>query len=299
VAPSDATEVAAAREGCLALNQDKSERGCPTPRDGYAIEVVTDEGELLRLPIDCGRNGCPHCRRRNVQVTASMVGMTALEREAPPTHAVLTTTRDWLPEQELRDAWKEFARRVRKHVKPDAAYLWVREFTQRGGTSDWRRTHYHSIWVLDDDEQAQAVTDISLALMSERAGAWSPDAHGWQRVWDAGGLARYMAGLIGHHLKSGQAPPPNWNGRRVGASIGEGARRFYASDARELRQRATAAVRDERLAYRLEQAMGSDESVPDGLPEWIWDEQLTKRLQAAREAPKPRIVRVPYGTWAK
>lgn len=251
---------------------------------------MVEGGELV--PIACGRNGCPYCRRRNVQVTAAKMALNQSLSDRPVTHAVLTTTRDWVDEARLREGWAQFARRVRREVCSEARYAWFREWTE-GRNDGVRRTHYHSTWALDDDEQAAAVAAISNDVWERIAGAWSPDAHGWKAVFDAGGLARYIAGLVGHHLKANQAPPPGWAGRRFGTSRG-----FYAIAAEELDRRARDAVRDERLVHHLERVMVEELDPPDGLPESIWDELLTERLEEARSRPKPRVVRLDRGwTW--
>ncbi len=220
-----------------------------------------------------------------------MAGLNAAISPSPVTYAILSTTRDWVDADTLRNGWKDMARRVRSEVAPGAGYMWFREFTQRDETVDWRRTHYHSTWNrIENDDQAAAVAEISNEVWGRLAGAWSEHAHGHKRIWDAGGLTRYVAGLAGHHLKSGQTPPPNWSGRRVGTSRG-----FYAIDARELRSQAVDVVRDERLRHRLEVELLESIEGPGSLPEWIADEVLTDRLVAARAAPKPRVVRLPRG----
>lgn len=249
-------------------------------------------GEIVVVPLGCGRNSCPHCRRRNVQVTAAKMALNQTLSERPVTHAVLTTTRDWwVSNAELREGWRQFARHVRK-VAPDASYAWFREWTT-GRYDGIRRTHYHSTWALDDDAQAAKVAEISREVWTRIAGAWSPDGHGWKRVWDAGGLARYIAGLVGHHMKHEQQAPPEWSGRRYGTSRG-----FYAIDSRELDRQAKAAVSDERLRHHLEAAMFDDGYTPDELPDDIWDELLTERLAVARERRNhARIVRLP-NAWA-
>lgn len=295
-AEPDADELAA--EAVLALNQGKSERGasnaenrasaCPNPRSDRAYVLAS--GEVV--PIACGRNGCRHCRRRNVQITAAKMGINQTLTDRPITHAVLSTTRDWVPQETLRAGWKEMGRLVRRDVCSDVRYAWFREWTE-GRNDGVRRTHYHSTWALDNDEQAEAVAAISNRVWGARAGAWSDKAHGWKPVYDAGGLTRYIAGLVGHHLKANQAPPPGWSGRRFGTSRG-----FYAIAVDELDKQATAAVRDERLAYHLESVMADELNVPDGLPEWIWDELLSARLAQAKENPPPRVVRIPDGFWA-
>jgi hypothetical protein len=247
-------------------------------------------GEMFPLP--CARNSCPHCRRRNVQVTAAKMGLNQTLTDRPITHAVLSTTRDWVSQDVLRAGWKEMGRLVRRDVCPTARYAWFREWTE-GRNDGVRRTHYHSTWALDSDDQAAAVAAVSNRVWASRAGAWSEKAHGWKVVYDAGGLTRYIAGLVGHHLKSNQAPPPGWSGRRFGTSRG-----FYAIDTRDLDKQARTMVRDERLRHHLEQTMGDELNVPDGLPLEIWDELLTKRLETARQRPAPKIVRVRRGTWA-
>jgi hypothetical protein len=289
VAPSDAPDATNSSEALLAHNRDKSHSDyrCPNPRLDRAL-VLAETGEVV--PIGCGRNGCPVCRRRNVQVTAAKMGLNEGMHDRPVSHAVLSTTRDWLPDAELREGWRMVARRVRRDVDPTTRYAWFREWTTGKNGDGVRRTHYHSVWALSDDDHAESVRQISRDVWASRAGAYSEKAHGWKRVWDAGGLTRYIAGLVGHHLKEGQAPPPGWAGRRFGTSQG-----YYAIDSRELDRQAKAAARDSRLRHHLEHAMA--ESAPEGLPYDIWDEVVTKRLEAARDAPRPRIVRIRPGFW--
>ncbi len=280
-----------APDALLAHNQDKSPRldRCPDPRIDRAY--LTADGEVL--PIACGRNRCPYCRRRNVQVTAAMMGLNAARSETPPRQAVLTTTREWVDDATLREGWRQFARQVRKEVAPESRYAWFREWTT-GRADGVRRTHYHSIWSHLDDDQGQAVAAISRDVWSRIAGAYSEKAHGAKPIWDAGGLARYVAGLAGHHLKAGQTPPPGWLGRRFGTSRG-----FYATPAADLRKEATAVVRDDRLRHHLERAMVSDSALPDELPLEIWDDLLTARLEEARSRPPVRVVRIDPSTWAR
>ena len=213
--------------------------------------------------------------------------------DRPVTHAVLTTTRDWVDESRLREGWAQFARRVRRDVDGEARYAWFREWTTGERARDGlRRTHYHSIWTLDDDDEAQRVAEISNDVWGRITAATSERAHGWQRVYDAGGLARYIAGLVGHHLKAGQQPNAEWRGRRFGTSRG-----FYAIDVDELDRQARDVVRDERLVHMLERRLVDELDPPEGLPEWIVDEHLTPRLEAAlevaRSRPKPRVVKLP------
>jgi cobalamin biosynthesis Mg chelatase CobN len=222
-----------------------------------------------------------------------MMGLNAMRSETPPTTAVLSTTREWVDDATLREGWAQFARHVRRDVHPDTRYAWFREWTT-GRNDGIRRTHYHSIWSHLTDEQGQHVARISHEVWGRLAGAYSEHAHGSQRVYDAGGLAKYVAGLAGHHLKAGQAPPPGWSGRRFGTSRG-----FYATDPAELRKEATAAVRDDRLRRHLEHVMADDDTLPDALPADIWDELLTERLEAARARPPVRIVRIKPGTWGR
>lgn len=289
--PSAERERPPERDTSLAHNRDKSgsATGCPDPRRDRVFEVVDSlTGEITRVPIPCGRNDCGYCRPRNVQVTAAMMGLNATMQANPPTQAVLTTTRDWVDEVTLREGWAQMARRVRREIHPETGYAWFREWT-RGLSDGIRRTHYHSIWTHVDGEQGAAIADVSREVWGRLAGAYSERAHGAQAIWDAGGLARYVAGLAGHHGRTGkgQDAPPGWTGRRVGTSRG-----FYAMPADELRRQARDAVRDERLRHRLEVAV--TEGSADRLPEWIVDEAVTARLQALKQnpPPAPRVVRV-------
>lgn len=248
------------------------------------------EGELV--PIPCGRNDCPYCRPRNVQVTAAMMGLNATLSAKPVRTAVLSTTREWVDEDTLRNGWKDVARRVRSEVDPEAGYAWFREWT-RGKSDGVRRTHYHSTWTCDCCH-GEALAEISRDVWSRLAGAYSEKAHGAKPIWDAGGLTRYVAGLAGHHLKSGQAPPPGWTGRRFGTSKG-----FYAIPADELRSRAAVAVRDERLVHRMTQALWErwpgDEDGPGMMDVELYDERLTELLELERAKPRVRVVRVRPG----
>lgn len=222
-----------------------------------------------------------------MQVTAAKMGLNETLTERPVTHAVLSTTRDWATDSLLREGWRQVALNVRRNVNPDVRYAWFREWTT-GRNDGIRRTHYHSVWTLDDDDQAAAVAAISNHVWKRLTNAYSEKAHGWAKVWDAGGLARYVAGLVGHHLKEDQAPPPGWKGRRFGTSKG-----FYAQDTRELDKQAKAAVRDERLRFHLERAMA--DAVPDGFPADIFDELVTERLTQAQAArAHSRIVRTAW-----
>jgi hypothetical protein len=282
----------------LAHNHDKSPNlsACPTPRLNRAAEIIDyDTGEVTLRPLGCRRNRCPVCRRRNVQETAAKMGLNQSLSDRPVSHAILSTTRNWASEELLREGWRQVAREVRSRrgVCPEARYAWFREWTT-GRADGIRRTHYHSIWALDNDDQAADVAAISHRIWKRLTNAYSEQAHGWQRVWDAGGLARYVAGLVGHHLKAEQAPPPGWSGRRFGTSRG-----FYAIDSRELDKQAKAAVRDDRLRWHLEQAMASDDSIPDRLHADIWDDVLSARLEEARSRPPVRIVRVDPRSWGR
>lgn len=288
--PSDADATGPTAEALLAPYRDKSPRidGCPTPRVDRAAEVIETTGEVVLRPLGCGRNSCSVCRRRNVMVTAAMHGLNAAASPTPPTYAVLSTTRDWVDDATLRLGWKTFARRVRREVRPACGYGWFREWTT-GRNDGVRRTHYHSVWThLADDDEGKAVAEISTDVWGRLAGAWSEKAHGSKRVYDAGGLARYIAGLVGHHLKEGQSPPPGWTGRRCGTSRG-----YYAIEARELRRQAKEAARDRALTYRL--MVELLDSTPDVLPSEIVDEVLTARLEKAKSMPKPTIVVLPLG----
>jgi hypothetical protein len=222
-----------------------------------------------------------------------MVGLAAGRAVHPPTYAILSTTRDEVDQPTLRNGWKDVARRVRREVCAGVDYAWFREWTTgRHDAQGVRRTHYHSIWTRLDDDQAAEVVEISREVWARLTSAWSRQAHGYARIWDAGGLARYVAGLAGHHLKTGQAPPVGWRGRRFGTS-----RRFYATDARELRTEAEALVRDQRVAYHLARELTG--ASPDALPAAISDELLTARLEEARARPKLRVVAIRDDFWER
>jgi hypothetical protein len=288
-----------AADALLVLNRDKSPRAgaCPAPRLDRAAEIIDFEtGEVTLKPVGCGRNGCLVCRRRNVQQTAAKMGIAQSLSDRPVTHAVLSTTRDWVETDTLREGWRQMSRGARRHILGEAPrYSWFREWSVKpiAGT-ELRRTHYHSTWALENDDQAQAMVELSIDVWGRLAGAYSEHAHGAQRIWDAGGLTRYLAGLVGHHLKEGQAPPPGWTGRRFGTSLG-----FYPIDSLELDRQAKAVVSDDRMLWHLEQAMARDDAIPDRLPVEIWDELLTALLEEARSRPPVRVVRVDPSTWAR
>ena len=126
-----------------------------------------------------------------------MVGLNeAADSSRPVRIALLTTTRDWLDDDTLREATAHFVRKVRRDVTPDFQYLWMREWTtgRAGRSGGVRRTHKH--WLAKGVEgDGEALVGAAADVWGRMAGA---EKHFVKRVWDAGGLARSMAGLVGH-----------------------------------------------------------------------------------------------------
>lgn len=283
----------------LALSRDKSEKPCkwvcPTPVATRAFELSTGE----RLPIACGRNRCAVCRRRNVMVTAAMLGLDAGLGEAPA-YVLLTTTERWLADWQLRRVNEEFVRRVRREISAAFEYAWLREWTSgeaptSGGV---RRTHYHWPCKGIRREHGAGLARVASEVWAKRAGA---PVVGVKPVWDAAGLGRYLAGLVGHHLKAEQAPPPGWSGRRFGASRG-----YYSLPAAELRARAEELVREARLVGRLERELVRLGYDGREWPDWLdgpWADAFVDALEdeyvRAIRQPPPRVVRVPYDYWQR
>jgi hypothetical protein len=241
-------------------------------------------------PIPCGLNRCVWCRRVNVMVTAAMLGTDALE--SPPRLAITTTTRDWwIDDATLREGTRQFARTIRRDVSPAFEYAWLREWTTGFGprADGRRRTHKHWLAKHVEPTQVDAILGVARDVWGRVAGATE---HFVQEVWNAGGIARYVAGLAGHHLKESQAPPPGWIGRRFGTS-----RRYFVRLAAELRREAEVAVRDERLRVRLETAMREAFEASGPLSGEEMDAALTRAVERVRQAPKPRLVEVPGLYW--
>jgi len=220
-----------------------------------------------------------------------MLGLDALASDSPPQLVLFTSTRRWLPDWELRETTAQFVRRVRRSVAPGFQYAWCREWTtgraaRSGGA---RRTHYH--WSLKgvEREHQAALSRAASEVWGRRSGGY---ICGVQPCWDAAGIGRYMASLVGHHLKAAQAPPPGWEGRRVGTSKG-----YYALPARELRARAETLVREDALLWRLERVV-SDEVLGDvnTLDAFTYDEFVVPALEAeyvrALREPAPMVVPV-------
>lgn len=283
-----------AESDSLVLSTDKSgkpcKRTCPTPVVGRAFE--TSGGE--RIPIRCGRNGCPVCRRHNAYVTAAMFGLDAAQDS--PVLALTTTTRVWIPDWKLRRVTEEFVEKVRGRISPEFQYAWEREWTTGLGerSGGLRRTHYH--WLLKGvgREDGSALLDVAREVYGRHAGSW---VHHVQPVWDAAGFGRYIAGLVGHHLKAAQSAPKGWKGRRVGTS-----RRYYSQAASELRARAEGMVREERLIGRLERQLADEFAGPDVLEgPWLdqWNDALEREYVAAIMRPAPRVVPVPPDYWER
>jgi len=257
---------------------------------GRAFELASGE----RIPIACGRNSCPVCRRRNVFITAAMLGLDAAVKS--PVLAVTTTTERWLAEWELREATAQFVRAIRREISPGFEYAWQREWTTglaetSGGR---RRTHYHWLTKGVERDDAEAIQQVARRIWGRLAGA---HVHHVQSVWDAAGFGRYIAGLVGHHLKQAQAPPPGWRGRRMGASRG-----YYSIPALELRGRAEALVREERLIVRLERFLADEFAGPDYLDgPWLdlWEQALEDDYVRAIGQPAPRVVGVAWDFWLR
>jgi len=224
-------------------------------------------------------------------VTASMLGIDAAAGN-PPTLAITTTTRDhWIDNATIREGTAQFARKIRRDVAPNFQYAWMREWTTGRGTraGGHRRTHKHWCGKGVTVEDAEAITSVAADVWGRLTGATE---HRAQPVWDAGGLGRYVAGLVGHHLKESQAPPPGWKGRRFGTS-----KAYYTVPASELRARAETAVRDQRLVHRLEYELASEFEARDIIDATIFDEVLTVRYEAALRQPKPTVRQIPYRAW--
>jgi hypothetical protein len=221
-----------------------------------------------------------------------MLGLNeAADASRPIRIALLTTTRDWLDDATLREGTAQFVRKVRREITGDFQYAWMREWTtgrarRSGGV---RRTHKHWLPKGVSEDDADALLGVAADVWGRIAGA---ERHFVKRVWDAGGLARYMAGLVGHHLKETQAPPAGWRGRRVGTS-----RAYYIKPAAELRARAEELTRDRALVHRLEAEL-TDE-LPDGITEDVFDDVLTLRFEQAKAQPPPRVVAVPRDYWER
>jgi hypothetical protein len=282
-----------ARVAPLDLLGDKSGNalpsGCPTPVAGRAFLLA--DGTFV--PIACGRNTCPWCRRRNVMVTAAMLGLDALV--VPPTVAITTTTRDWLDDARLREGTAQYVRKVRREVAPSFQYAWLREWTTGHGlhSGGVRRTHKHFLGKGVSEEDCDPLVICARDVWGRIAGATQ---HHAQPVWDAGGVARYVAGLVEHHLKEGQAPPAGWKGRRFGTSKG-----YYSRPASELRAEAEEAVHDERLRCRLEAALRDElEEIGAGpISDEALEALLAIRFGEERAKPSPRVVSVAWDFWLR
>jgi len=227
-------------------------------------------------------------------VTAAMLGLDAQLGDAP-TLALMTTTNRWVSAGELRQTTAQFVARVRKEVAPGFQYAWLREWTTGLKARDGRRrTHYHWPCKGVDRDASGALSAIASEVWGRRAGGY---VAGVKPVWDATGLGRYVAGLVGHHLKAAQGPPDGWKGRRYGTSRG-----YYSAAASELRARAEAIVRDDRLVALLERELADEFGGPDAIEgPWadLWNEQLEHRYVAAIRRPPPRVVEVPLDFWER
>jgi hypothetical protein len=225
-------------------------------------------------------------------VTAAMLGADALV--SPPRLVITTTTRDWwIDDATLREGTRQFVRTIRSEIAPAFEYAWLREWTTGAGprAEGKRRTHKHWLAKHVAPLDSGAIRHVAEDVWGRLAGATE---HFVQEVWNAGGIARYIAGLVGHHLKVEQAPPPGWRGRRFGTSRG-----YFSRPAAELRREAEIAVRDERLRVRLEAAIrehlaaqGAESTAAEDV-----DALLARRVQQAREAGPPRVIKVPGGYW--
>jgi hypothetical protein len=221
-----------------------------------------------------------------------MIGLNETADSSRPVRiALLTTTKDWVDDATLREGTAQFVRRVRREVTPECQYVWMREWTtgrarRSGGL---RRTHKHWLPKCVSEAHSEALVAVAADVWGRIAGA---ERHFVSRVWDAGGLARYMAGLVGHHLKETQAPPEGWRGRRVGTS-----RAYYVKPAAELRARAEELTRDRALIRRLETELVDE--LPDGVTADVFDDLLTARFEQAKLEPPPRVVAVPPDYWER
>lgn len=259
---------------------------------GLALEVVDwQTGEIMRVPLPCGRNSCAWCRRRNAYVTAMMFGIDAAAGN-PPVLALTTTTERHSEDWELRETTAQFVRKLRERVAPEVHYAWEREWTTGLRARDGRRrTHYH--WLLKNvpRDAGPAIVRTAQDVYRRRAGAWRHDV---RPVWDAAGFGRYIAGLVGHHLKEAQRPPDGWKGRRVGTSRG-----YYSIPAAELRRCAEVAVAEERLIRGLESRLATELPGDGQIPGDVWEELLEHEYVRAIGTAPPRVVPVAHDYWER
>ena len=205
-------------------------------------------------------------------ITAVMVGLDA-EQEQPRVVST-TTTRDPVTPARLREGQAQFVREVRK-VAPKARYCAFVEFTTGRGprSGGRRRPHLHALWKDLPAEACAEVEAIARRVWKRIAGAY---VHQVEEIRTPAGAVMYVAS---HHQKESQAPPKEWGPiRRVRPSRG-----YWSKRADELRQEATAKLRDVRLRWVLEQRL-LERGVPDDVLEEVWD--------AARAEPRPVVVRV-------
>lgn len=197
-----------------------------------------------------------------------MVGIDA-EQDQPSVVSTITT-RDQVTAATLREGQRQVVRQVRHELGHSARYCSFVEWTT-GRRDGVRRPHMHALWKDVHPDEAAVIEQAARDVFGRLAGA---HVHEAAALRTPAAAAAYVAS---HHLKESQAPPPSWRGvRRVRPSRG-----YWSIPAKELRQLATAYVRERRLEVRAA-ALAQERGLPPEAWEPIFETLDRSRVEVVR-----------------
>lgn len=257
--------------------------GCP--RWPAGLWLLSSLGE--RVPGRCkGTNQCDYCARLAAVENSEMLGLDAMEGEAPQVWAVLTTRTATLDMAGFYRAREKVTLALKRRWP--VRYASLLEFTTGYGPRSGGRRRPHWNLLLKGiprsavDEWRDSTTGETLHQLICRV--WcdhvdaEPDGQHVADVADAGGLMRYISL---HFQKESQAPPRGFRGQRFNCS-----RDYFTGRTRaEMREDARLALREKRELWKLARHTGLEgdeledayeaELAAVGFPEWrLYSEKL-------------------------
>lgn len=208
---------------------------------------MSSAGEIVRGRC-ASPNLCSYCARLRAVENAEVLGLDAVLGRAPTVYAVLTTRSTVGEASAYYDARRQVAKALRRRLTEPATASLLEFTTGRAGSSGGARRPHDNVLTkaLDPPERIEeAWREVIERVWCERVDA-APAAQFVGRVYDAGGVMRYLAL---HFLKEDQRPPEGWKGSRCRFSRG-----YLWTDTPAARQIARESLRRKRDLWRLMEA---------------------------------------------
>lgn len=198
----------------LGLHEELSTPGCSCgPKH---LRLRSDHGELV-APRGGSVNRCAYCAKLAAVENCEMLGLDALEGNAPEVLIVLGTRTATVDMAGFYLGLEKVKRALRRRW-PDAEYASLLEFTtgyadRSGGL---RRPHWNLLWKGIPGADAAQAGAIAARIWCQHVDAEEHAQHA-SAVRDGVALMKYLAN---HFMKESQQPPADFTGQRFNCSRG-------------------------------------------------------------------------------